>query len=257
LQSGRTEKLRTEKVYNTLMNNPSPLLEITDLHVTYGGIKAVRGISFRVEEGEILTLIGANGAGKTSVLKAVSGVIPYKGEIRFDGCHLANLAPHRIAALGIAHVPEGRGIFGNLTVAENLQLAAWHRKDTARVRRDVAGMFERFPRLGQRRGQAGGTLSGGEQQMLSLARALLSGARLLLLDEPSMGLSPLLVREVFKLLVEINLEGKTIVLVEQNAAMSLEISPRACVLDTGAITLTGTGRQLIDNPVVKESYLGA
>jgi branched-chain amino acid transport system ATP-binding protein len=239
------------------MHNQSPLLDIKDLHVTYGGIKAVRGVSFSVGEGEILTLIGANGAGKTSILKAVSGVIPYKGGICFEGRSLINLPPHRIAALGIAHVPEGRGIFGNLTVAENLELAAWHRKDAAQVKLDMVRMLERFPRLGQRRGQAGGTLSGGEQQMLSLARALLSGARLLLLDEPSMGLSPLLVREVFELLVEINLEGRTIVLVEQNAAMSLEISPRACVLDTGIITLGGTGRELIDNPVVKESYLGA
>jgi branched-chain amino acid transport system ATP-binding protein len=243
-------------MHDTGMHDPSPLLEIKDLEVSYGGIKAVRGISFTVREGEILTLIGANGAGKTSILRAVSGVIPYRGEIRFIGRSLVKLPPHRIAALGIAHVPEGRGIFGNLTVAENLSLAAWHRTDAARVKADTERMFERFPRLGQRRSQAGGTLSGGEQQMLALARALLSGARLLLLDEPSMGLSPLLVREVFKLLVEINLEGKTIVLVEQNAAMSLEISTRACVLDTGAITLTGTGRALIDDPVVKESYLG-
>lgn len=238
------------------MSAMETLLEVRDLAVKYGAISAVRGISFEVHEGEIVTLIGANGAGKTSTLHAVSGTVEYTGAILFRAQSLRNVPAHMIVARGIAHVPEGRGIFGNLTVMENLRIATWQRKDKAGISRDLELVFEFFPRLKERIGQPGGTLSGGEQQMLAVARALMSSGTMLILDEPSMGLSPLMVQEIMGILSRINKEGKTILLVEQNANMALHIASRGYVLETGAITLSGTGEELRGNPLVREAYLG-
>ncbi len=231
-------------------------LEVRDLDVHYDGIRALHGVSFTVLKGEIVTLIGANGAGKTSILRAISGLIPYSGRIAFEGQDLKRVAAHQIVKLGIAHVPEGRGIFGNLTVQENLQLATWQRADKGEIAADYDRMFALFPRLKERQHQPGGTLSGGEQQMLAVARALMSRGRLLLLDEPSMGLSPRLVQEIFRVIEEINQSGVTILLVEQNANMALRIASRAYVLETGAVILSGTGRELLGDPRVKDAYLG-
>ncbi len=204
-------------------------LSVCNLNVTYGSINAVKDVSFDVDQGEIVTLIGANGAGKSSILRAISGIIPYKGSISYKGDDLKQIAADTIVARGIAQVPEGRGIFGNLTVLENLKLATWQRKDKDKIARDYERVFALFPRLAERKGQPGGMLSGGEQQMLAVGRALMSDAKLLLLDEPSMGLSPVLVRDIFQILVEINQAGKTILLVEQNANMSLHHRlPRLC-----------------------------
>ena len=232
------------------------LLSVCNLNVTYGSINAVKGVSFDVDQGEIVTLIGANGAGKSSILRAISGIIPYKGSISYKGDDLKQIAADTIVARGIAQVPEGRGIFGNLTVLENLKLATWQRKDKNKIARDYERVFALFPRLRERKRQLGGMLSGGEQQMLAVGRALMSDAELLLLDEPSMGLSPVLVRDIFLILVEINQAGKTILLVEQNANMSLHIASRGYVLETGSIVLTGSGKELMGNPRVKEAYLG-
>ena len=238
------------------MSRSDLLLSVANLHVSYDSIAAVKDISFEVAHGEIVTLIGANGAGKSSILRAVSGLVPYDGSIIFAGKDLKNIPADQIVAAGIAHVPEGRGIFGNLTVLENLKLACWQRKDKAKIAADLEHVFELFPRLRERRKQLGGMLSGGEQQMLAVGRALMSNAQMLLLDEPSMGLSPVLVREIFRIIQEINAAGKTILLVEQNANMSLHISSRGYVLETGRIVLAGAGRELLGNPRVKEAYLG-
>ena len=235
--------------------NATPLLSIQDLTVSYGNIKAVRGISFEVYEGEIVTLIGANGAGKSSTLRAVSGLVPYGGSITYQGDDLRKTASDKIVALGIAQVPEGRGIFGSLTVQENLKLATWQRKDRQEIERDFERVFNIFPRLKERRSQLGGTLSGGEQQMLAVGRALMSRGKVMLLDEPSMGLSPVLVREIFHVLIEINQAGTTVLLVEQNANMALRVASRGYVLETGMLTLSGTGADLLGNPRVKEAYL--
>jgi branched-chain amino acid transport system ATP-binding protein len=232
------------------------LLSVCNLNVTYGSINAVKGVSFDVDRGEIVTLIGANGAGKSSILRAISGIIPYKGSINYKGDDLKQIAADTIVARGIAQVPEGRGIFGNLTVLENLQLATWQRKDKNKIAHDYQRVFALFPRLAERKQQLGGMLSGGEQQMLAVGRALMSDAELLLLDEPSMGLSPVLVRDIFLILAEINQAGKTILLVEQNANMSLHIASRGYVLETGRIVLTGSGKELMGDPRVKEAYLG-
>jgi len=238
------------------MSHDDVLLSVQDLTVSYGSIKAVRGISFEVRAGEIVTLIGANGAGKSSTLRAISGVAPYTGRITYQGRDLRRIPPDQIVALGIAQVPEGRGIFGNLTVQENLKLATWQRKDKAEVARDYERVFALFPRLKERLKQLGGTLSGGEQQMLAVGRALMSRGRMMLLDEPSMGLSPVLVRDIFKVLTEINQAGTTILLVEQNANMALHVATRGYVLETGVITLSGTGPELMRDPRVREAYLG-
>jgi branched-chain amino acid transport system ATP-binding protein len=241
------------------------LLEVRGLGVAYGGIRAVRDVSFAVRRGEIVTLIGGNGAGKSSILRAISGLVPREGAVMYEGRDLALVPAHRIVGLGVAHVPEGRGIFGNLSVEENLRLATWQRRFGVGRRRPGAGVeiaadFERvftiFPRLKERIRQLGGTLSGGEQQMLAVARALMSRPRLLLLDEPSMGLAPLLVREIFRVLGEINTAGTTILLVEQNANMALRVAHRAHVLETGAIVRSGTGRELLGDPSVRGAYLG-
>jgi len=236
--------------------NASPFLSVRELCVSYGNIQAVRGISFDVLEGEIVTLIGANGAGKSTTLRALSGLVPYDGGVFFEGEALRGVSAGGIVARGIVQVPEGRGIFGNLTVNENLVIATWQRKDRAEVSRDFERIFALFPRLAARRRQHGGTLSGGEQQMLAVARALMSRGRLLLLDEPSMGLSPLLVRDIFNTLVEINRAGTTILLVEQNANMALHVAARGYLLETGAVTLEGSGKELLGNPRVREAYLG-
>lgn len=238
------------------MSSNNVVLEVKDLAISYGNIKAVKGISFNVKEGEIVTLIGANGAGKSSTLRAISGLIPYKGDIVYGGLNLKSTPADKIVALGIAQVPEGRGIFGNLTVMENLKLATWSRKDKSQLTEDYQRIFKIFPRLEERRGQLGGTLSGGEQQMLAVARALMSKGKVMLLDEPSMGLAPVLVREIFKILREINQAGTTILLVEQNANMALRIAHRGYVLETGTISQTGSGEELLGNPKVKEAYLG-
>ncbi|HNS63479.1 MAG TPA: ABC transporter ATP-binding protein [Anaerolineaceae bacterium] len=213
-------------------------------------------MSFDVHEGEIVTLIGANGAGKSSTLRAISGLIPYTGKILYKGQELRKISADKIVGMGIAQVPEGRGIFGNLTVLENLKLATWQRKDKPEIARDFERVFGIFPRLQERRNQLGGTLSGGEQQMLAVARALMSRGKMVLLDEPSMGLAPVLVREIFRIIGEINQSGTTVLLVEQNANMALRAANRGYVLETGNITLSGTGAELLGNPRVKEAYLG-
>lgn len=209
-----------------------PQLEVRNLEVRYNGIQALHGVSFKVNRGEIVTLIGANGAGKSSILRAISGLIRFTGDIVFDGSDLGPIPAHSIVGLGIAHVPEGRGIFGNLTVQENLHLATWQRQGKGEVEADYDRVFALFPRLKERRQQPAGTLSGGEQQMLAVGRALMSRGRLLLLDEPSMGLAPRLVQEIFRIIEDINRTGTTILLVEQNANMALRIAHRAYVLET-------------------------
>lgn len=238
------------------MNGRENLLEVKNLLVSYGNIKAVREISFTVREGELVALIGANGSGKTSILRAISGMAPFTGTITYHGRNLANVHAHKIVSLGIAHVPEGRGIFGNLTVLENLRLATWQSKDKAETAKRFEYVFNLFPRLKERLKQPGGTLSGGEQQMLAVARALMSRTQMMLLDEPSMGLSPKLAQEIFQMLGEISREGMTILLVEQNANMALQLASRGYVLEAGSIILAGTGRELIDNPIVRTAYLG-
>ncbi len=234
----------------------NPLLSARNLTVFYDNIKAIDGVSFEVFDGEIVTLIGGNGAGKSTTLRAISGIVPYSGAIAFDGMDQKNIRADKIVGMGIAHVPEGRGIFGSLTVLENLKIATWKRKDLAAIKLDFERVFSIFPRLKERMDQMGTTLSGGEQQMLALGRALMSRGRMLLLDEPSMGLSPVLVRDIFKIFTEINRSGVTILLVEQNAHMALEVSSRGYVMESGRIILSGTGSELAKDPRIIEAYLG-
>ena len=233
------------------------LLSIQDLQVAYGNILALQGISVEVHEGEIVTLIGANGAGKSTLLRAISGIVPIRsGKIRFGSTDLRSVPAHRIVEMGVAHVPEGRGIFANLTVQENLKLATWSRKDRKNLSQEYQRVFDLFPRLAERQNQLAGTLSGGEQQMLAMGRALMTRGRLMLLDEPSMGLAPVLVREIFQTLREINAGGTTILLVEQNARQALKLAHRGYVLETGRLTVAGTAEELMGNPSVKVAYLG-
>src|SRR5271156_5354190 len=234
------------------------MLEIKNLSVSYGAISALHGISLSVPDGKIVTLIGANGAGKTTTLKTISGLLkPKSGEIFYEGKNIAGLPPHQIVARGISHVPEGRMVFANLTVMENLQLGAYLQKDKQIVRREFDHVFALFPRLQERVQQIAGTLSGGEQQMLAIGRALMSKPKLLLLDEPSLGLAPLLVKTIFEKIVEINREqGLTILLVEQNANLALEISHFGYVLETGKVVLSGDSAMLRQNPQVRRAYLG-
>jgi branched-chain amino acid transport system ATP-binding protein len=234
-----------------------PLLRVDNLVVRYGDIKAVKGLSFHVGRGEILALVGANGAGKTTTLRALSGMLPHEGKVTLEGHDLGGLTPDRILRLGLSHVPEGRGVFGALTVRENLDLGAWTRRDKAARARDFEMVLKTFPRLRERLTQAAGTLSGGEQQMLAVGRALMSRAKILLLDEPSMGLAPKLVQEIFDVLRKLNEDGATILLVEQNANMALRLAHRACLLETGNLVLEGPGSELLSNPRVREAYLGA
>jgi branched-chain amino acid transport system ATP-binding protein len=233
------------------------MLEIFDLQVSYGAIKALDGVSFAVPQGRIVTLLGANGSGKTTTLRAITGLAaPGGGRIRFEGRELQHLPTHEIIRSGIAMVPEGRRIFANLTVYENLQLGAYFRRDQPALARDLDLIYDTFPRLAERRAQAAGTLSGGEQQMLALGRALMSRPRLLLLDEPSLGLAPLLVKEVFQIITRLNQGGVTILLVEQNAAAALRIAHHGYVLEVGRVVLEGSGAELLANPELQEAYLG-
>ncbi|MBR1867628.1 MAG: ABC transporter ATP-binding protein [Clostridia bacterium] len=233
------------------------LLEVENLEVSYGLIKAVKGVSFTVEKGEIVALIGANGAGKTTIMHAISGLIPKAGgKITYNGKDVTNLQAHKLVPLGISQVPEGRRIFQELTVAENLEMGAYTRKDKKEFDETLSYVYERFPILKERRKQVAGTLSGGEQQMLAMSRALMSHPDLVLLDEPSMGLSPLFVNTVFDMIKDMNALGKTILVVEQNANKALSIANRAYVLETGKITLSGTGTEMLADERVKAAYLG-
>ena len=233
------------------------MLQVTDLKVNYGMIQAIKGISFTVEDGEIVTLIGANGAGKTTTMHAISGLLkPASGSIMLDGLELTKAAPHKIVGMGLAQVPEGRRVFAQQTVEENLKLGAYARNDKDGMAADIEYVYDLFPRLKERRQQLAGTLSGGEQQMLAMGRALMAKPKILLLDEPSMGLSPLLVSEIFHIIEEINQRGTTVLLVEQNAKRALAIADRAYVLETGYITLSGTGGELARDERVQKAYLG-
>lgn len=233
------------------------LLEVKDLSVHYGVIQALKGISFEVNEGEIVTLIGANGAGKTTTMHSIMGLIPISsGTITYAGTDVSKIPSHKIVELGMTQVPEGRRIFQELTVYENILLGAHTRKDSAAIREDIKNIYKKFPRLEERKNQVAGTLSGGEQQMLAIGRALMSKPKLLMLDEPSMGLSPLLVNQVFDIIKEIHNEGTTILLVEQNAGKSLAISDRAYVLETGNVSMSGTGAELLNDDKIKKAYLG-
>ena len=233
------------------------LLALEKLHVAYGGIRAVKGIDLEVGQGELVCLIGANGAGKTTTLRAITGLVkPAGGRVVYEGKEISALRVHEIARRGLALVPEGRGTFPQLTVDENLAMGAYSRDDSAAVAADVERVFALFPRLKERRQQVAGTLSGGEQQMLAIARALMSRPRLLLLDEPSMGLAPLMVERIFEVIAAISREGVTLLLVEQNARLALEVSHRGYVLEGGEVALSGEARSLLDNPRIREAYLG-
>ncbi|UCH36826.1 MAG: ABC transporter ATP-binding protein [Armatimonadota bacterium] len=233
------------------------MLRIDDLTVRYGAIEALSGVSLRVDHGEVVTLIGANGAGKSTLLMTISGLLRgERGSIRFAGADITRAVPHRIVRMGIAHVPEGRRVFADLSVEENLELGAYARPPDRQVRQDRDHVYALFPQLAKRRRQRAGTLSGGEQQMLAIGRGLMARPRLLLLDEPSLGLAPVLVTEIFKALQEINREGATILLVEQNAHMALRIAARGYVLESGRVTLSGAAHELEGNPGVREAYLG-
>ena len=241
----------------TWAKEPTALLQVENIDVYYDAIHALQGISFHVEAGEIVTLIGANGAGKSTTLRAVSGLVhPRGGAITFKGADITTVPAERIVRLGISHVPEGRKIFAPLSVRENLAMGAYTRNDRAEIERSLQRVFASFPRLKERIHQLGGTLSGGEQQMLATGRGLMSAPTLLLLDEPSMGLSPILVEEIFRIIREINEQGTSILLVEQNAHMALSIAHRAYVLETGRIVLSGTAKEIAEDPQVKAAYLG-
>ena len=230
---------------------------IDKINVYYGAIHAIKDISIEVNEGEIVTLIGANGAGKSTTLRTISGLLkPKTGTVKFEGQDIAGLPAQGIVSLGISQVPEGRRVFANMTVMENLELGAYLRSDKKEIKEDLKSVFERFPRLAERRGQLSGTLSGGEQQMLAMGRALMSRPRLLLLDEPSMGLAPLLVKEIFSIIKEINASGTTVLLVEQNANMALSIAHKAYVIETGRIILSGDAKELAASEEVRKAYLG-
>ena len=233
------------------------MLEVERLDVYYGAVHALKGVSLSATSGEIVTLIGANGAGKTTLLRTISGLVrPRSGSIRFEGRDLSRLPPEEIVGLGLSHAPEGRRVFANLTVRDNLELGAYRRRDRAAIARDFESVFQLFPRLLERRTQLAGTLSGGEQQMLAIGRALMATPRLLLLDEPSLGLAPLLVREIFKTVREINRRGVTILLVEQNAHMALSAATRGYVLETGSVRLSDRAEALLKNDEVRRAYLG-
>lgn len=233
------------------------LLQVDDLKVAYGKIEAVKGISFSVQSGEVVTLIGTNGAGKTTTLRTLSGLLkPAGGKIFFDGTPLNGIGAHKIVAMGLAHSPEGRRLFPRLTITENLQLGAFLRKDTAGIEQDITMCYELFPILGERRKQAAGTLSGGEQQMLAMGRALMSRPKLLMLDEPSMGLSPIMMQKIMETIRELKSQGTTILLVEQNAQAALSIADHGHVMEVGKIVLSGTGDELLHDESVRKAYLG-
>jgi len=239
------------------MDQCGNVLDLQNVHVYYGAIHAVKGISLNLKKGEIVCLIGANGAGKSTALNAISGLVrPKSGSIAYCGERIDKCPPHQIVKLGISQSPEGRKIFANLTVLENLELGAYLRRESVGIKKDIQRVFELFPRLKERKKQKGGTLSGGEQQMLSIGRAIMSSPSLLLLDEPSLGLAPLLVKQIFQTIREINQQGTSILLVEQNAHMALQIAHRGYVMETGKVVLTDKSENLLQNPKVKEAYLG-
>ncbi len=241
-----------------MSRNGTPLLDIRDLEVHYGGIAAVKGISFTVEAGETVALIGANGAGKTTTLKALARLLPAKGTLRYDGTDLTTLPPHALVQRGFSLVPEGRGVFARMSVTENLQMGAYGRKSERKdaIEQDIERMFELLPRLKEREHQLAGTLSGGEQQMLAIARALMGRPRLLLLDEPSMGLAPLMVQKIFEVIRDVAAQGVAVLLVEQNASLALATASRAYVMESGRITLADTSANLLADPRVQSAYLG-
>ena len=233
------------------------ILKVTDLNVSYGAIHAIHNVSLTVNEGEIVSLIGANGAGKTTILHTITGLKKAtSGSVLLEGKELLTTEPHRIVTMGMAHVPEGRHVFAQMTVTENLEMGAFFRRDREQIEKDMADVLRRFPRLAERSRQLAGTLSGGEQQMLAVGRALMSRPKLLLMDEPSLGLAPLVVQDIFSIIREINHQGVTILLIEQNANMALKIADLAYVLETGSITMRGTGAELLADQRVKEAYLG-
>ena len=235
------------------------LLEVIDLEVFYGRIQAIKGISFTVNEGEVVTLVGANGAGKTTTMKTISGVRPVTaGQVLFEGIDITTMPPHKRVELGLCQAPEGRGIFPGMSVLENLDMGMYTRKDrkSEAAKSDLERVFSLFPQLAKRREQIGGTMSGGEQQMLAIGRALMSRPRVLLLDEPSMGLAPMLINQIFTIIKEINHQGTTVLLVEQNASKALKLAHRAYVLETGKVVKTGSGATLLDDPSVRAAYLG-
>ncbi|MEF9940803.1 MAG: ABC transporter ATP-binding protein [Lachnospiraceae bacterium] len=233
------------------------MLKITNLEVYYGVIKAIKGIDFEVHEGEVVALIGANGAGKTTILHTITGLIqPKNGIIEFEGKDITKVPAHKIVSLGMAHVPEGRRVFAQLSVYENLKLGAYTRKDKTEIEETLQMVYQRFPRLEERKNQLAGTLSGGEQQMLAMGRALMSHPKIILMDEPSMGLSPIYVNEIFNIIKEVSASGTTVLLVEQNAKKALSIANRAYVLETGTIALAGDAKELMNNDSVKKAYLG-
>ncbi len=233
------------------------MLEVKDLQVYYGMIEAIKGVSFHVEEGEVIALIGANGAGKTTILHTVSGLLsPKKGSVVFEGTDITKVPGHRIVSMGMAHVPEGRRVFAQLTVLQNLKMGAYTRKDKQEIEETLQMVFKRFPRLEERQNQLAGTLSGGEQQMLAMGRALMSHPKIILMDEPSMGLSPIFVNEIFEIIKEVSKSGTTVLLVEQNAKKALSIADRAYVLETGNIVLEGKASDLLNDDSIKKAYLG-
>ena len=233
------------------------MLEVKDLQVYYGVIQALKGISFHVNQGEVIALIGANGAGKTTTLQTLTGILsPKSGSIVFEGKDLTRTPAHKIVEMGMAHVPEGRRVFADMSVYENLLLGAYTRKDKAEIAESLASVYKRFPRLEERKGQRAGTLSGGEQQMLAMGRALMSRPRIILMDEPSMGLSPIFVNEIFDIIREVSESGTTVLLVEQNAKKALSIAVRAYVLETGSITMDGKAEDLLNDEAVQKAYLG-
>lgn len=233
------------------------LLSIKDLEVYYGVIQAIKGISFDVDEGEVIALIGANGAGKTTILHTITGLISaHKGTVMFDGKDITKVPAHKIVSMGMAHVPEGRRVFANLNVMQNLKMGAYTRKDKEEIEKNLDMVFSRFPRLKERQNQMAGTLSGGEQQMLAMGRALMSNPKIILMDEPSMGLSPIFVSEIFDIIESVKKDGTTVLLVEQNAKKALTIADRAYVLETGNIVLSGKAEDLLNNEDIKKAYLG-
>ena len=233
------------------------MLEVKDLEVYYGMIQAIKGISFEVNQGEVIALIGANGAGKTTTLHTITGLLsPKKGSVLFEGQDITKVPAHKIVSMGMAHVPEGRRVFSQLSVYENLKLGAYTRKDRSNIDKELQSIYERFPRLAERKNQLAGTLSGGEQQMLAMGRALMSKPSIVLMDEPSMGLSPILVNEIFDIIESISKSGTTVLLVEQNAKKALSIADRAYVLETGNVVLEGNAKDLLENDSIKKAYLG-
>ncbi|MBE5865089.1 MAG: ABC transporter ATP-binding protein [Lachnospiraceae bacterium] len=233
------------------------MLEVKDIEVYYGMIQAIKGVSFHVNEGEVIALIGANGAGKTTILHTVSGLLaPKSGSVLFEGKDITKIPGHKIVSMGMAHVPEGRRVFAQLSVLQNLKMGAYTRKDKEEIQQTLKTVFERFPRLEERQNQLAGTLSGGEQQMLAMGRALMSHPKIILMDEPSMGLSPIFVNEIFDIIQEVSKSGTTVLLVEQNAKKALSIADRAYVLETGNIVLEGKASDLLENDAIKKAYLG-